>query len=442
MKMKNGVAKIFLLIIILLLGTAGTYYIKNSSNNSEPIKESTRTEDLKSNSEEEYNNECPPPDCVSDKYNRPPNYPLISSAHNKFGIDLIKTIWQTDKGKNIFISPSSVAIALSMVYNGAKEETKTAMKNILHFEQLEDIEINQGNIDIMDSLKSIDMDVQLSIANSVWAKQGMVFNNDFISILKNSYKAESSVLDFNNPESIKTINAWVNKNTNQKITKIIDNIPSNMVMYVINAIYFKGSWTNSFDKKLTENRDFSQAPGYTPRQVPMMKETRDFSYLENDDFQSVKLDYGKNKEISMYVFLPKVSVDKFINNLTKEKFDSWMKMYSTREGTLFLPKVKIEYEKQLKENLTALGMGIAFENNANLSGIGENLKISEVKHKTFVDINEEGTEAAAVTSIGIAMTAVRIPDNTFYMEVNRPFFFTIRDNTTEEILFMGIIQNP
>lgn len=364
----------------------------------------------------------------------------IPKAHNAFSFDLIKSIKQDEANKNIFISPSSIALALSMVYNGANGETKNAMQKTLHMQGFDISNINQESLGLINLLKNPDPKVQLSIANSVWARKEVNFNQNFIDTLKSYYNAESSFLDFANPNSVKTINSWVSKNTNDKIPTIVSTIPSDMVMYLINAVYFKGSWTKEFDKKLTQSKPFTVADG-SSKSTPLMKQTGMLPYLETEDFQSVNLTYGGNKRISMYVFLPK-NVDTFVTGLTPEKWNGWMSEYKNKSGVILLPKFKMDYEKQLKDILVGLGMSIAFSDNADLSGIGKDLKISEVKHKSYVDVNEEGTEAAAVTSVGVSITSVAPPQDTFYMEVNHPFFFAIRDNQTEEVLFMGIVQNP
>jgi serpin B len=365
----------------------------------------------------------------------------IPKSHNAFGFDLIKSIKKDEPGKNIFISPSSVALALSMVYNGANGETKNAMQKTLHLQGLDISNINQESLGLINLLKNPDPKVQLSIANSVWARKEVNFNQNFIATLKSYYNAESSVLDFTNPNSVKTINSWVSKKTNGKIPAIVNQIPSDMVMYLINAVYFKGSWTKEFDKRLTQSKPFTVADG-SSKSTLLMKQGGMLPYLENDEFQSVNLTYGNNNRVSMYVFLPKSNVDNFVSSLTPEKWNGWMSEYKNKSGVILLPKFKMDYEKQLKDILAGLGMRIAFSDNADLSGIGKDLKISEVKHKSYVDVNEEGTEAAAVTSVGVSITSAAPPQDTFYMEVNHPFFFAIRDNQTEEVLFMGIVQNP
>lgn len=365
----------------------------------------------------------------------------IPQAHNIFGFNSIKILAKEEGNKNVFISPSSIALALSMVYNGANGETKNAMQKTLQFQNLSIATINQESLGLINSLKNPDPQVELSVANSVWAKIGADFKKDFLNTVASYFNATISNLDFSDPNAAKTINAWVSKNTQGKIPSIVSfPIPGDLVMYLINAVYFKGSWTVEFDKKLTEDKNFTTAEGISKKH-PLMRQRGNMSYLETEDFQSVNLPYGKNKRLSMYVFLPK-NLNNFVQTLDESKWNNWMKRYGEMEGTILLPRFTMEYEKGLIPLLTKLGMGIAFQNNADLTGIGKDLKISEVKHKTYVDVNEEGTEAAAVTSVGISITSVESPEKTFYMEVNRPFFFVIRDNQTQEILFMGTIQNP
>lgn len=215
-------------------------------------------------------------------------------------------------------------------------------------------------------------------------------------------------------------------------------------MFLINAIYFKGKWMNEFDKSQTADQPFTLADG-RQKQHPMMSQRGDYRYTENQQFQAVSLPYGKGRT-SLYVFLPKPNSNlaDFQKTLTAENWQTWMKTFSKREGSIQLPRFKMEYEIQLKKSLSALGMGIAFDPlKADFSNLSEtSTRIDEVKHKTFVEVNEEGTEAAAVTSIGIRATSAQMEVAPFSMTVDRPFFCAIRDNKTGEILFMGEIVNP
>lgn len=366
----------------------------------------------------------------------------IPQAHNAFGFDLFKTLVEAKENNNILISPSSIALALSMVYNGAKGETKDALENTLRFKGLDISTVNQQNLALINLLKNPDPKVELSVGNSVWARKGTDVRRDFLTTVRNYYHAEISTIDFDAPSAVPTINSWVSKNTKGKIPQILDTIPKDMVMYLINAVYFKGSWTNAFNKGLTQERLFTPVSG-APKKHPLMRQEHLFPYLETETFQSVNLPYGQNERLSMYVFLPK-NLGAFIRGFDIKAWNEWMTKYETIEGTILLPRFKIDYGTKLKPVLTKLGMGVAFEDRADFSRISdkEPSKISEVAHKTYVDVNEEGTEAAAATSVGRTVTSFEPQQKTFYMEVNRPFFFAIRDNEDQEIVFMGVVKNP
>ncbi|MFQ5769298.1 MAG: serpin family protein, partial [bacterium] len=231
--------------------------------------------------------------------------------------------------------------------------------------------------------------------------------------------------------------------TNGKIEKIIDSINPNIVMFLINAIYFKGTWTYEFDKELTQD-DFFTLPNDTQKSCKMMVQTGEFSYLENDDFQAIDLPYGAG-EFRMTIFLPKPtkSLDALIGELNEGNWSNWLSSFSKDSVTLQFPKFKLEYEITLNDVLKALGMGIAFTGQADFTRMYQpgGLFISYVKHKTFVEVNEEGTEAAAVTVVAI-MDSAGGPSNIIFMRVDRPFIFVIRERHSQTILFMGKIVEP
>ncbi|MCU0552393.1 MAG: serpin family protein [Leptolyngbya sp. Prado105] len=371
---------------------------------------------------------------------RPVN-PKLVEANTKFGFKLFSEILKKDSKENVFVSPSSVAIALSMTYNGANGATRQAMANALQFQGMTLEEINNSQQSLIRNLMQADPKVKLSIANSLWAREGIAFNLNFLQQNEKFYDAKVKTLDFEKPTAPNEINSWVKESTNGKIEKIVDRLAPEHVMFLINAIYFKGSWSNEFNKKDTENRPFLLTNG-TKKQVPLMKQQGDYRYAETDRFQAISLPYGDGR-ISMYVFLPKSNLAEFQKSLTAQNWQTWMKQFGSREGQIQMPRFKMDYEVELKTALSALGMGVAFQNSADFSNLSQaNTKIDQVKHKTFVEVNEEGTEAAAVTSVGIAPTSVRIPETPFKMMVDRPFFCAIRDNKTGEILFMGSIVNP
>ncbi len=439
--MKNKIfVSLSIIVVVILLG-AGAFMFVNKDNGLEPTPITITENKPATNTDGSINEPTKTPEKPLPIESLPPQN--IPTAHNLFGLDLIKAIEKDEPTKNIFISPTSISLALSMLYNGTAEQTKTEIQKVLHLEKIDDITLNKESLGLIKNISSPDSKIKLAIANSVWTKKqpGLSFEANFINTLKNYFQAESYSLDFTNSDSVKTINNWASKNTNGKIPTIIDSIPGDTVMYIINAVYFKGGWTKEFEKKLTTNREFTSFDK-TKANISTMKKDGSLPYLETADFQSVKLNYGENGKISMYVFLPK-DINSFVTSLAADKMNSWFNQYQNSSGTLFLPKFKIEYKKALIPTLKQLGMNQVFTASANLKKISTNtpLMVSEVLHKTFVDVNEEGTEAAAVTSIGFMTTSIAPPTKTFLMDVNRPFFFVIRDNISGELLFTGIIKS-
>lgn len=367
----------------------------------------------------------------------------LVDANTTFGFKLFKEILKQGSNRNVFVSPTSVAIALAMTYNGAGGETQQSMTKALELQGMSLEDLNQANETLKETLEKADPEVQLSIANSLWAKQGISFKPEFMQSNQQFYGAKVTELNFANPNATSIINSWVKQNTRGKIDKIINQIKPDDVLYLINAIYFKGNWTKPFDKSQTTDRPFYLANG-NPKQHPMMSQSGKYRYYETDAFQAVSLPYGKGR-LSFYVFLPKKNsgLDSFQQQLSANNWQQWMNQFRMREGSIQLPRFKSEYDIQLNSALKALGMEPAFNDGANFSNMtSASVAINEVKHKTFVEVNEEGTEAAAATSVGIALTSARMPEEPFEMIVDRPFFCAIRDNQSGTVLFMGSIQEP
>ena len=370
----------------------------------------------------------------------------VVTANTQFGFNLFNDIRKTEQNRNIFISPFSVSVALAMTLNGASGETEQAMTNTLQLQGLGAEPINTGYAGLRHALQTSDPKVTLAIANSLWARQDVPFKPDFLQRNTQFFGAEVSTLDFTDPNTLTTINQWVNTNTNGKITKILDEINRDAVLFLINAIYFKGSWQTEFDPSRTRDGTFHLATG-DEKQVSMMTRTGDYSYYENHEekFQAISLPYGEGR-MSMYIFLPyrESDLNTFLDVLNIENWENWVSQFHEQEVFLSMPKFKLEYEKTLNNPLVSLGMGIAFapgladfSRMADLEVLGKNLYIGEVLHKAVVEVNEEGTEAAAVTSVGIRATSVPPA-----FIVDRPFFFAIRDNETKTVLFMGTVVDP
>ena len=370
--------------------------------------------------------------------------PKLVTASTRFGFKLFSELQKQEKDKNIFISPSSVAIALAMTYNGASGTTQQAMAKALEIQGMSLSEVNQGSAALQALLANPDPKVQLTIANALWAKKGAALKPGFIQRNQTFYHAKVAELDFSDPGSAKVINAWVKEKTGGKIDRMVDKLKPEDVLFLINAIYFKGKWTKPFEKADTQPAPFYLANG-RQKQHPFMVQEGEYAYAETEQFQAISLPYG-DRRLSFYLFLPKpkANLNTFYQTLNPENWETWMQQFRKRPGSIKLPRFKLETDLELSNALKALGMAEAFdESRANFAELSDAAtKIDQVKHKTFVEVNEEGTEAAAATSVGIVATSVQIPQEPFAMVVDRPFFCAIRDNQTGTLLFMGAIVEP
>jgi serpin B len=368
----------------------------------------------------------------------------VVQAQTEFGLALFETLRQESPQSNVLISPASVAIALTMTYNGAAGDTQAAMAEVLRLQGMDIQTINQANQALQEYWASADPAIELAIANSLWYNQDLPVHADFIERMQAVYRAEVAALDFTNPAAKATINDWVKGQTRDRIPTIVDNIPADQLMFLINAVYFKGDWTQAFDPELTEDRPFMLLDG-SEIQHPGMIQQGDYFYLETDQFQAVSLPYGE-KALSFEVILPAegVALEEFYQQLTPENWQTWMSQLRSRPGSLQLPRFQFAYEADLIPALKALGMEVAFTDSADFSGLTPlAAAINQVRHKTFIDVNEEGTEAAAATSIGIMPTSIPAqPDPPFQMEVDRPFLVAIRDRQTGALLFLGSVVDP
>jgi serpin B len=371
----------------------------------------------------------------------------LIEADNNFGFELFKKITVSESStKNIMISPLSISLALAMTYNGADGTTKTAFEETLNLQGLSTDNINQSYKDLVEALVNVDDKVTISIANSIWYRMGFSVLDNFIKTNQKKYNAEVSELDFDNSNSVNIINNWVADNTNNKIEEIVDEISSETIMFLINAIYFYGEWTNKFEDNQTENRPFYISDN-TETEVSTMSQKSSMNYLENADFKAVELTYGPGN-YSMILMLPSESktLNDIISQLNEENWNLWLNNFSMTENVnLYLPKFKFEYEKTLNEILCDLGLSIAFNaSEANFSKINTDFQlfISKVKHKTFIEVDEKGTEAAAVTSVEMNLTSIENEGQEIFIYFDKPFLFVIREVTTNAILFIGKVENP
>ena len=371
----------------------------------------------------------------------------LLQAETKFSFDLLNARRAEKPGENLFISPASVSLALAMTYNGAVGETQQAMAKALSVDGMAVADVNKANGALQSVLAKPDPKVELSIANSIWYKKGLTVNPAFLSATRDYYRAEVAPVAFGSDDAAPTINKWVSKATREKIPKVIDQTQDSDRMYLVNAIYFNGKWQEPFKKEQTQPRTFHLADG-TKLEHPMMNQSGRYRYQKGENFQAVALPYGEGR-MSMYVFLPDqgVSLDQFAGSITAERWADWMGKFGSKPGSITLPKVKLEYQHELSTTMKGLGMGIAFEPGkadfSNLfTGLKEDLFIGFILHKTYLDLNEEGTEAAAVTVVGVVATSAPMPEERFDMVVDRPYLMAVRDDQTGAILFLGAIYNP
>ncbi|MGA2177856.1 MAG: serpin family protein [Verrucomicrobiota bacterium] len=366
----------------------------------------------------------------------------VARAYNRFGFQLLGQCRQSLAKTNFFLSPAGLGFALSMVQNGAKGDTLREMRAALRVEGIPPAALNGGNKELLARLSRLDPRIKLEIANSLWLGKEAVIKPDFIAANKEAYDAEVSNADFKDPAIVNHINDWVSARTHGKITQMVQApLDPLLRLIVLNAIYFKADWAAPFATNLTRDLPFTLAGGQAVRH-PRMSRTASYRYLEQDGFQAVELPYSDGS-VSMYVFLPKGGLDAFLGSLTAENFEQWIGRMESRRGTLELPRFKLENEYNLKAVLASMGMPLAFTARADFSGMSdEPLCISWVKQKTYVDVNEQGTEAAAVTGIGMRAMAVHVEPPPFQMVVDRPFFVAIRERQTGLILFLGAIFDP
>jgi len=368
----------------------------------------------------------------------------LAQSGNEFAFKLFQGINNEGPNSNIFISPLSVSYALGMAYNGAAGETREAIQNTLELSGLSLEEINISYKGLMNYLTGCDEKLEVSIANSIWSRNGVKLKDQFVGLNSDYFDATVTSLDFSSPDAAEIINNWVDDNTNGKIAQIVQPpIDPAMMLFLINAVYFKGTWTYQFDPNETRDEIFYAGnPPY--KTYPFMAQKVEIPYFANTTFHAVDIPYGDGL-YRMAVLVPiSGSIDDLAELCTSDNWDIWMDSFVEQEVNLFLPKFKLELAYKLNDVLISLGMGAAFNGAlADFSNITETigLYISKVKHITFVEVNEEGTEAAAVTSIEMCGSTGEEPLEIFF-RADRPFLFVIHETESNSILFMGKVMQP
>jgi len=364
------------------------------------------------------------------------------ASDNAFTLKLFKKLDSAGTGNtNLFVSPLSVSFAFGMTSNGANGQTLTAIRNTMDFNGFTQDLVNTYYDNLITNLPQLDPLTTINIANSMWYRQGFSVLPAFLQTNSNYYHAKVQALDFTSSSVPGTINSWVNQQTNGKIPAIVDRIPTNVVMYLINAIYFKSGWKEKFDPAKTAKRDF-YLPDNSTVQASFMDGKIDYKRFDNTEAHVFELPYS-NSKYSMVIVMPATgqTVNQLAAGLDSAKWNSWTNNLHGTNSDLKLPKFTFSYSVDLTNTLAALGMGVAFSKNADFTGINgtEPLQITDVVHKAFVAVDESGTTAAAATAVVFGTTAVLNPPPTV---IDHPFIFAIREMKSGLILFVGTVNNP
>jgi len=345
----------------------------------------------------------------------------VVEGNNAFGFDMLQSLHNEEPTSNQFISP---------------------MINTMGHKEMTLDDMNDGYKSMINTWPALDAEVDFNVANSIWNKEGFAVKQPFLDTNEEHYGSEVTTLPFDDVAKDK-INTWVDDQTNGLIPTILNEIDPQAVMYLINAIYFKGDWKYAFDADATEAATFV-VDDNTEVDVDMMAMAEtDLQYLATDEFSAVQLPYN-NESFEMTIILPNFGTPMagIVEDLNNENWNQWRKDFATQATLVRMPKFEMAYKKELSRDLKEMGMSSAFAN-ADFSGISDNanLQISEVIHKTFITVDEAGTEAAAVTSVGIINTSID-PNAPVYFTVNRPFIFMINEAETGHVVFLGKVLNP
>jgi serpin B len=360
---------------------------------------------------------------------------LIITLNCSFQLSLFNEINKRKKGQNLIISPLSIFQILSLTANGAKDKTQLEMVQTLQNEDIEDL--NSINYEILEIFKNF---TTVEIANAVMSK--FLPTQQFLDI------SEKYCAPYQELISAQQVNNWCDEKTHGKISKIIDELASAIQMILINAVYFKGTWKNTFNEKFTEKKDFYNK-GIEIKQIDTMSQLSSFLYYEDNKLQAIELPYMKD-DMSALIILPRENIDinKYIASLNSEEnsLNDLIQKLKYSKVKLELPKFELEFFSSLKETLSDMGIETAFTDFANFTGLREegNLKIDDVLHKTYLKVNENGTEAAAVTAVTVRTTSSKpVHENIYQMKINKPFLFFLRSKKLpldNDLLFMSKIE--
>lgn len=389
----------------------------------------------------------PPSEITSLPRDLSPAETTTVAASADFGVELLARVSQASPDSNLFLSPLSAHMALGMALNGADGETFEAMRTALAMENLSLAEANEAYASLIELLRDLDPRVEFRIGNSMWLQDGFPFLDDYRERVVQAFDAEAEAVDFSDPATLDRINGWVDEATEGNIEKLLDQLRPEEIAFLVNAVYFLGDWREQFDPSATVEAPFHLEDG-TTAPVPLMQRTGDYRFGQGEDFTAADLPYGGDAFV-MTVVLPDedVGIDAFTAGLDAAR---WQEIIAAVDGAereirLALPRFELEYGRELTETLEAMGMGVAFDASqadfgrmVDLEAIApENVYLSRVEQKTFVRVDEEGTEAAAATGVGVGVTSAPPA-----LRLDRPFLFALRERHSGAVLFIGKLERP
>lgn len=365
----------------------------------------------------------------------------VIEKDNIFGINLYSDLASDSIEGNLLISPLSVSMVLTMAYNGARGTTETAMRTSLGHIQIDKEKINNLYKKLLPALSRSDADVEVTIANSIWSQQGFTLEKEFTELNHGSFGADIVPVDFRDVATPAVINLWAKEKTQGLIKEIIQPpLNENLKLVLVNALFFNGKWSHPFNPKATISGLFRKEDG-TEKSVAMMTAQGTFHCFDDGAVRGLRLAYGDSL-FSMILILPPQgeNISQFLGELTIEKWKQWMASFAPQDGKIFVPKFKFEFSRSIVEDLKRLGMEEAFAEGADFSGIHSQggLFLSEVRQKTFIKVDEEGTEAGAATSVGINPTG----DPKELIRLNRPYVFAILEKSSGALPFLGWVKEP
>ncbi len=367
----------------------------------------------------------------------------LATSYAQFGFDLLRVVRVDEPTKNVFISPTGIAVALAFAADGARGRTRDGMLRVLHATGSTG-SFDAANRALAEGIAKTTA-VKLTMANALWLQTGFAVEPRFVTTARRVFGAQAANLDFRKSGAVDTVNSWAKAHTNGLIPKVLDTIDPSTVVMIANAIAFDGKWTLKFDKAATKTHPFHVAWTSTGS-VKMMNNAAKYDYAEGNGLQTIRLPYADGS-FAMYVVLPKdaATLDAFVKNASAASFETLRTSLVERKGSIGLPRFHIAFNRKINGDLARLGMSQAFQHDADFGGIHPAppvIAIGDVHHASYLNVDENGTQAAAVTTVGMKMLSIRVEQPPFTMVVDRPFVVAIRDETSGQLLFLGTIVHP